>query len=93
MTIEIPAEYLPFIQQALDRGDYGSEAELVAHGLELLRQQAARLDQLRANLDEGLQQIESGDVTHVEGPTESRELVERIKQRGRERLQEESRGG
>ena len=68
MNVAIPPEFAAFAKQQVEAGAFASEEEVVAAAL---REHLARLDELRALIDEGL---DSGDP--LDGETFLRELLE-----------------
>lgn len=55
MSIEIPAQYIPFVKDIIAGGSYSSEQEVFVAGLELIRERMFR-EQIEAGvreLDEG----------------------------------------
>lgn len=56
MNVEIPPELSPFVHQMIACGNYRNENELLIEGLRLLRSR----EQLRADVDAGIAQLEAG---------------------------------
>ena len=71
MQVAIPPEFEAFAREQVEAGTYASTEEAVAVAL---RDYLARLEELRALIDEGL---ESGDP--VDGETFLRDLLEETK--------------
>jgi putative addiction module CopG family antidote len=68
MNVAIPPEFAAFAKRQVEAGAFASEEEVVAAAL---REHLARLDELRALIDEGL---DSGEP--LDGETFLRELLE-----------------
>jgi antitoxin ParD1/3/4 len=71
MTIQsIPDELRSFVEDEIGRGHYGSLDELLAEGLRLLREREAFIDEhrdaLRAQIAEGVLQVERGELVDGE---------------------------
>ena len=87
MSVDIPSEFDDFIRQELASGQYQSEADVVCQGLLLLQERRRRLEELRKDINAGLQQIERGEVVEIEDEQSQRAFFEDIKARGRKRLE------
>jgi antitoxin ParD1/3/4 len=57
MDVEIPSDLNPFVQQMISCGAYRDENELLIEGLRLLRSR----EQLRADVNAGIDQLQSGE--------------------------------
>ncbi|MFQ5424072.1 MAG: type II toxin-antitoxin system ParD family antitoxin [Phycisphaerae bacterium] len=83
MTVRIPPELEQYVQQELARGEYGSEGELIADAVRVLRELKNRHERLRRDVETAIAQGERG---------ESRPLdCAAIKAEGRMRLAERRR--
>ena len=78
MNIELSSQTAQRIQGLLDVGDYTSAKEVVDAGVMLL--------ELRAKVQEGIDDIAAGRATTLESKEQLREYFEDIKRRGRERM-------
>ncbi len=74
MNIEIPAEFAPFVAEMISRGSYRDENELFVEGLRLLKSR----EQLRADVDAGIEQLEAGQGLDGE------EVFARLEERARQ---------
>lgn len=83
MSIEIPAEFLPWIQNAVARGSYKSESAVIGEALRLLQQ---RDEEVLKAVQGGFDEIERGECIEINGDEELREFFEDIKIRGRARV-------
>jgi putative addiction module CopG family antidote len=52
MSVEIPAEYSPFITAVVARGEYRDESDVVAAALQLLKRRDEALAEIRAGFDQ-----------------------------------------
>jgi len=57
IDVSIPAEFEPFVQHAVQSGEFRSPAEVVAEGLRLL----TKRDQVRKEIQVGLDQLDGGE--------------------------------
>lgn len=57
MSVEIPADLSPFVDAVIRNGHFGSEEEVVAEGLRLLKRREALADDIRI----GIEQLDRGD--------------------------------
>jgi len=87
MNVSLTPELEELIKQKVAGGMYGSSSEVIREALRLLKErdeyQQMRLEQLRADIQIGLDQIARGRVRPLD-----EEVIEDIKQRGRRRLAE-----
>jgi antitoxin ParD1/3/4 len=60
-TVVFPPDLEQFVQQELAAGKYQSEGDVVAAGLQLLRERERRLQELRAEILPALEQLERGE--------------------------------
>lgn len=86
MNIVLPPELEALVKRRLESGQYDSAAEVVRDALFLLdeldRFRNMRLEELKRDIAVGLEQLDRG-----EGVTFDETLAERIKARGRARLE------
>jgi antitoxin ParD1/3/4 len=89
MNISLTPELDSYVQEKVHTGMYHSASEVVRAGLRLLRVQdqlrQARLDQLRSDIDVGIDQMEHGEFTQVSAEGVG-DLSAKIKSKGRELL-------
>lgn len=89
MNISLTAELDAYVQEKVKTGMYHSASEVIREGLRLLREQdqirQAKLEQLRRDLDIGIEQIERGQYKVYDSEGLKR-LAEEIKAEGRRRL-------
>jgi putative addiction module CopG family antidote len=84
MSIDsIPPDLWQFVKSEVANGRYGSEADVVIKGLQLLRERKEDVERLRAELKEADEQLERGEFTEHDDPGLLK-LLEEIKQEGRE---------
>lgn len=55
MQVEIPREFEPFIHAQVQNGHCGTESEVVAEALRLLREIESRREELRRDIAAGMQ--------------------------------------
>ncbi len=84
MTVEIPPELQPFVQHAIDGGNFSNEAEVVGEALRLLRQR--QLYELRADIDAAAAQLDPREGIELESEQALREFFEDVKSSGMKRL-------
>lgn len=78
LSVSIPVELQPFIEQELATGPCKSEEELVARALLLYQEVKARHNELRTRVNRSLEQAERGEVAELD--------IEAVIARGYERL-------
>ena len=83
-TIQLPPDVAASIQQKVESGHFPDAAEVVREAMRLLDEEERRLDELRAKLQVGLDQLDRG-----EGDEWTPELRERLR---REALEMHRRG-
>ena len=83
MSVSIPSELQPFIQQELANGQSKSEEELVAKALVLYQEMKTRHNELRSRVQLSLEQADKGEVSEID--------IETVIARGYERCHGNSR--
>jgi len=91
MSNSLPPELSQFVQQEIANGRYQSEAEVICHGLRLLRDREHRREQLHDAVNQGIDQLDAGEFTEY-GDDSLRERFEQAKCDGRKRLAEREAG-
>lgn len=90
MNVSLTPELEAFVHQKVESGFYNSASEVIREALRLLdkadNDQASKLEDLRREIQKGIDQIKSGDYIELQSDEELREFFEDIKRRGRERL-------
>jgi Arc/MetJ-type ribon-helix-helix transcriptional regulator len=86
MSVDIPAEYLPFVQKAVASGRYESEGAIIGEGLKLLALSERELELVQKGFDD----IERGDYIELDDEGLAK-FFEDIKREGRERLRAQGR--
>ncbi len=81
----LPADLSEFVQQELQTGKYTSEDELICDALRLLRELERKREQLKADIQVGLDQLDRGEYTEYDDQGLD-DLFERIKTEGRKKL-------
>lgn len=62
MSVEIPADLQPLLQQAIATGRYANEQELVTEVLRIAMPALAGYEQMRRDVQTSLEQIDNGQV-------------------------------
>jgi len=65
MSISLPPELGQFVENEISSGRFGSEDEVICEAIRLLR--ALNMRKLRKQLRVGIEQIEKGEETVIEG--------------------------
>ena len=86
MTVDIPPEHQEFVKDAIARGEFKTESEVIGEAFRLLEERERRLDALRADIQLGLDQLDSGDCTEYDEDT-LKEFFEQVKAEGRTTLE------
>lgn len=81
MTVSIPSELQPFIEQELASGRCKSEDEVVARALLLYHEMKVRHDELRTHVQRSLKQAERGEISELD--------IEVVIARGYERMKDQ----
>jgi Arc/MetJ-type ribon-helix-helix transcriptional regulator len=66
VTVAIPSNLEAFVQQEVATGAVGSEQELVTRALELYREMRQRHAELKAKVDQSLDEAERGEVAPLD---------------------------
>jgi antitoxin ParD1/3/4 len=90
MNVSLTPELEAFVHDKVASGRYTSASEVVRESLRLLEEREwirqRRVDELRAEIQKGIDDIEAGRVIELNSDEELKEFFEDIKRRGRERL-------
>ena len=76
MSVEIPAELVPFVQNAIASGRYPSEQAVLEAALGLLKQ---RFDSLREDVQHGFDEVNRGECYELATDEELHKFFEDIK--------------
>jgi antitoxin ParD1/3/4 len=82
----IPAEFRPFVSDAVASGKYRSEEEMVSTALRLLEERERKLDALRKDLQFGLDELDRGEAVLLGDPLAQQAFFDELKAGGRQRL-------
>lgn len=89
ITISLTAEMAQTVRGAVESGDYASSSEIVREALRDWRHKRLRqerdLEELRADIDEGLEQAKAGQVRRFD----AERIVEKGQKRSRRRSSSE----
>lgn len=92
MNINLGAQWEQFISAYVHSGRYLSASEVVREGLRLLEEREqcrqARLEQIRKEVDQGVEQLDRGESVEVDAAG-LRGHFDGVKARGRRRLAKE----
>jgi putative addiction module CopG family antidote len=78
MSLSIPPEYNPFVDELIATGGFSTPQAVVAEALRRWREDRVRFAQLKASLDEAVAELDRGEGTPLD--------FEEIKRKGRELL-------
>lgn len=81
MVLALPDDLQKFVQDEIASGRFQSTDDVICEALRRLREHERRLDELRAELQTGIDQLDRGEGIPFD--------AEDIKRRGRERLAKE----
>jgi len=81
----LPPELDQFVEQQLALGKYGSEQELFADAVRLLREVEIQQRQLHSDIQLGIDQLERGQVNEYD-LDHLRQRFEQLKDRARQRM-------
>jgi len=81
MTIQLPTDIEDRIRQRVERGDFLDAGEVVRAAMRLLDEQERQLEELRAKLQSGIDQLDRGD-----GAPFTSELVAQMRRNTRDRF-------
>ena len=62
MTVNLPDDLREFVHSAVGRGEFATESDVVCMGLRMLQEREKKHAQLKHDIQEGLDDIERGDV-------------------------------
>jgi putative addiction module CopG family antidote len=83
MTLSLTREQEALIKEQLSKGRYASEDAVISEALALLQRHEKALEKLRAEIQEGLDDLAAARSHNYTKET-VRELADKIKQHGRE---------
>jgi antitoxin ParD1/3/4 len=90
MNVSLTPELEAFVHDKVASGRYTSASEVVRESLRLLEEREwirqRRVDELRVEIQKGIDDVEAGRVIELNNDDELKEFFEDIKRRGRERL-------
>jgi antitoxin ParD1/3/4 len=90
MNISLTPELEQFVNDRVKTGMYQTASEVVHEGLRLLSERDQRLEALRRDVGAGFQAVDRGEYSDLD-ENNIQELADRVKARGRKRLDEEQR--
>lgn len=87
----LPDQLDQFVQNQIATGKYGSAEEVLCAALRLLRDRDRRLDELRRDVQVGLDQLQRGEFTDYSEDS-LKSFLEEVKAEGRRSLEAEGDG-
>ena len=88
MNISLTPELDQFVNDKVRTGPYQDVSEVIGEGLRLLRERDQNLESLRLEVRAGFDAVDRGEFS-VFDASNIRELADRVKVRGRQRLLDE----
>jgi antitoxin ParD1/3/4 len=88
MNVSLTPELEKLVDRKVSSGMYQTASEVVREGLRLLAERDARLESLRRDIQAGFDAVDRGEYTEYDAKG-IRQLMERVKTRGRQRLEAE----
>ena len=88
MNISLTPELERLVNDKVQTGMYQTASEVVREGLRLLRERDQRLEALRRDVRAGFEAVERGEYSDFD-ESNIQQLAERVKARGRKRLEDE----
>jgi antitoxin ParD1/3/4 len=86
MNPSLPPDLSSFVEQQVASGAFRTADEVVVAGLRLMQDRERKLAELRAMIQEGMDDFERGDYIELTTPEEYKAFAEDICARGMERL-------
>lgn len=86
MSNAIPSDLEQFVQQQVAAGEYGSQDEVVAAGLQVLREVKRRQAEFRQQVQVGIDELDHGEGIKL-APDELRAFFDDVQARGRQRYE------
>ena len=77
MTVTIPPEFVPFVEQLVESGAFASPESVVGEALKLLREQRLPFLELQAEIEIGIDQANRGDLV----PFDSDKIIAKARKR------------
>jgi antitoxin ParD1/3/4 len=86
MTLTIPPEFEPFVQQQITQGEYQSAEAVVNDGLRILQELKRREAEFRQEVQLGVDQLDRGEGMRLDREG-LRQFFDGLQQRGRARYE------
>ncbi len=86
MTVEIPPEYQQIVADAISRGEFKTEGEMVAEALRVLEERRQTTEYLRGEMQVGLDELDRGEYEEFDEHS-LKEFFDRVKAEGRKELE------
>ena len=84
-TTPLPPELEQFVFDQLAKGKYQSATEVVCDAVRLLREREVRLESLRAEIDRGLRDVETGKYVELDSESAIQAFFDDIEARSKKR--------
>jgi antitoxin ParD1/3/4 len=82
----LPPDLEQFVHNQLAAGKYQSSDDVICDAVRLLRERELRREELRSEIDRGIQQLENGDFIEIDSDASLEAFFDDIEARGRQRL-------
>jgi len=82
----LPPDLEQFVFDQLAKGKYQSATDVVCDAVRLLREREERLESLRAEIDQGIEQLDAGEFIEIDSDTALQAFFDDIEERGKQRL-------
>ena len=90
MNVSLTPELEMLVNDKVKSGDYNSASEVVREALRLLKEQdqlkELHREELRREIQKGMDDMKTGRYTTISNDEEAREMIDKIKRKGREIL-------
>lgn len=84
--VSLSPELEQFISDEVSRGEFANREDAIAEAVRQMHEKQQKLDELRAEIQLGIDSLERGEGTILNSDEELRDYLDGIKRRGRERL-------
>ncbi len=90
MNVSLTPELETLVNDKVKSGDYNSASEVVREALRLLKEQdqlkELHREELRREIQKGMDDMKAGRYATISNDEEAREMIDKIKRKGREIL-------
>jgi antitoxin ParD1/3/4 len=85
-AMPLPPELEQFVSDQIAKGNFESSSDVVCHAVRLLRERQIKLEALRAEIDRGLKDLESGNYIELDSESAIEAFFDDIAARSKQRL-------